>query len=641
MTAEERQLIVADVISAIRTNSVQITDLTEVLSIPEGANIELSGGKRISLDTLKSLLQTFIIDNAVEPTLANERTARQQADSDETDARQQAVSSLSAALSALQDSLSGEESARQQAISDLESIVTSLRQAIDTEAATRGTDVGNEEAARQAGDEQLTASIQEEARLRRQADEAEAAAREGRYSQLNTLVEALVQTFNASSAAQQQNVDNLSLLVSVLQQTIDSEAAIRNTADSDEATARQQADETEAAARQLADSNLSTALAALRQIVDSRENAYSELLALLQTKLDKSSVVEEAGNSSELVLSQKFVTQLLEALGTKIGRIDVSGGTPTSSGISLVFTDEDGNTKTITIPGATTVSAGAMTVADKNALNKAAYDIENLQATEITGTNLEADEESVSIEMATGDGNGYGITIPMAGTIPDGETDPVAGVMSVGQAQDLEAVVLQVFPLDVSVSSSNAGTYEKGSTVVPDITLNVTRRGAGVARSVTLDTVLHVGTRTDNTINLDYHQVSENTTFNIAVSHRGSTVNVAQQQYRFVNYVYGDVLSAAPDAASMASLLRAATTLKQLSTSTTYNGTLQAGKFFIFGVPGNVTLVCRHSETGAVISGCTTGTVQVGRQNDTATDLYSYIVVPSSDVAWNFKITNS
>lgn len=459
MTTEEKQEIVSDVISAIRTNSAQIIDLTEVLTIPDGANIELSGGKRIAAATLLTLLQTAIMEDAVSPAIASEAAAR--------DAEDDALAAL----------------------------ITALQTAVD---------------------------------------------------------------------------------------------------------------------------------------------------GLGSSKFNKSDVVQVTGTSTTQVMSQDAVTTQLGTINTKLGNIAVALGSSNASKVILLFTDQAGTTASIEIGVATSSAAGVMSADDKTALDKAVTDIASLQDSEITGASLETDDDSATIVLATGDNNGREVTIPKAGTIPDGETDPVAGVMSVGQAQDLEAVVLHVFPLEVAVSSSNAGTYEKGSTVVPDITLNITRRGEGVARSVTLDTVLHIGATTDNTIKLDYQQVTENTTFNIAVSHRGSTVNVAQQQYRFVNYVYGDVLSAAPGAASIASLLRAATTLKQLSTSTTYNGTLQAGKFFLFGVPGNVTLVCRHSETGAIISGCTTGTVQVGRQNDAVTtDLYSYIVVPSSDVAWNFKITNS
>lgn len=362
----------------------------------------------------------------------------------------------------------------------------------------------------------------------------------------------------------------------------------------------------------------------------------NNVLALNTNKFDKANVVEASGNSSELVMSQKYVTMLLNSLGIRLANINVAKGTNGTTNFEIRFTNEQGSTTTITLTAATASKAGLLSAADKTSL-------EDLKGAKVTNMRVDTGEESVSVVVENVTlGDAFAAVIPKAGTIPDGETDPVAGVMSAEQAQDLDAVVLQVFPLEVNVEGSNAGLFEKGTLVTPLVKLNITRRGVGVARSVTLDTVLHVGTTTDNTINLDYHQVSENTTFGIAVSHKGSTVNVPQQQYKFVNFIYGDVLSSAPEIANIATLLRASITLRQLSTSTTHSGTLQAGKFFIFGVPGNVTLMCRHSETGAVISGCTTGTVQVARQNNAEiTDLYSYIVIPSSDVAWNFKITNS
>ena len=362
----------------------------------------------------------------------------------------------------------------------------------------------------------------------------------------------------------------------------------------------------------------------------------NNVLALNTNKFDKANVVEASGNSSDLVMSQKYVTMLLNSLGIRLANINVAKGTNGTTNFEIRFTNDQGSTTTITLAAATTSKAGLLSAADKTSL-------EDLKGAKVTNMRVDTGEESVSVVVENVTlGDAFSAVIPKAGTIPEGETDPVAGVMSAEQAQDLDAVVLQVFPLEVTVASSNAGLFEKGTSVTPDVKINIKRRGVGVARYSSLVSTMRVSQEDDNFLRLTYDAITENTSFNIAVSHKGSTVNVPQQQYRFVNFIYGDVLSAAPEAGSIATHLREARTLRQLSTSTTYNGTLQAGKFFIFGVPGNVTLMCRHSETGAIISGCTTGTVQVPRQNNyDVTDLYSYIVVPSSDVAWNFKITNS
>ena len=358
------------------------------------------------------------------------------------------------------------------------------------------------------------------------------------------------------------------------------------------------------------------------------------------TKFDKTDVVEASGSSSDKVMSQKYVTQLLNALGVRVGNISVSLGTNDANDFYLVFTNDDGQNTSLKIGKATTTKAGLLSAADKTAL-------EDLKEAKITELNIYTGSEDVDIILGNaGMEDAFEITLPKAGSIPTGETDPVAGVMSVQQAQDLEEVVLQVFPLVASITYSNAGTFEKGSSITPQVNVGLTRRGMGVATRVALTTTMRVVDTQGNTptdfIPLTYDPITQNTSFNISASHKGQTVVLPQQQYKFVNYVYGDVLSEEPESSSIVTHLYAARTLRELSSRTTYSGTLQAGKYFIFGVPGNVTLICRHSETGAIISGCTTGTVQVPRQNnDSNTDLYSYIIVPSSDVAWNFKITNS
>jgi hypothetical protein len=361
---------------------------------------------------------------------------------------------------------------------------------------------------------------------------------------------------------------------------------------------------------------------------------YNALEDAINAKVDKTSVVQTTGDSESAVMSQDAVTTLLSALGVKIGNINLTLGTSTANNVVLTFTDDDGNSTSITLPTVTTSAAGVMSAADKTALDGLVADMPGVKSAKVTGASLQTDDDSATIVIEAAGGNNS-VTLPKAGTIPTGETDPVAGVMSASQAQDLADVVLEVFPLVVTVTSSNAGVFEIGQSVTPAVALSIMRRGVSVASEATITTSMTV----DGT-NLSYEAITENTSFNISVAHKGSTVAVAQQQYRFFNYVYGDVLSAAP--ADIVAAISGASTLKELSARTTYNGTLAANKLFLFAVPGNVNLVCRHSETGAVISGCTTGTALVPRVNDANTeDSYSYIIVPASDVAWNFKITNT
>lgn len=210
-----------------------------------------------------------------------------------------------------------------------------------------------------------------------------------------------------------------------------------------------------------------------------------------------------------------------------------------------------------------------------------------------------------------------------------------AGAMSAQQAKDLEDVMLEVYPLQASFSASNAGVYEKGQSVTPSATIAVTRRGVSVLSEATITTPMTVASN-----QLSYEAVTENTSLNVSVSHEGSVVTLPALRYTFLNYVYGEVLSDVP--ADIAQAIAGASTLAELSDRTTYEGSLAANKLFLFAVPGNVNLVCRHAGTDSIITGCTTGTVEnLPRQNNTGSDLYSYIIVPSSDIAWNFKITNS
>lgn len=84
--------------------------------------------------------------------------------------------------------------------------------------------------------------------------------------------------------------------------------------------------------------------------------------AIDQSKFDKANVVESGGSSSELVMSQKGVTQL-------IGRINVEKGTNDGTGYILVFTNGEGDTSTILIGTATTSEAGLLSADDKTVLD--------------------------------------------------------------------------------------------------------------------------------------------------------------------------------------------------------------------------------------------------------------------------------
>ena len=63
MTEEEKQSIISEILSAIRTNSLTIDDLTQLDTMPSDAYIEISGGRRISCETLKQAVASLFDDD--------------------------------------------------------------------------------------------------------------------------------------------------------------------------------------------------------------------------------------------------------------------------------------------------------------------------------------------------------------------------------------------------------------------------------------------------------------------------------------------------------------------------------------------------------------------------------------------------
>ena len=59
MTEDEKQSIISEILSAIRTNSLTIEDLTQLETMPSDAYIEISGGRRISCEILKQAVASM------------------------------------------------------------------------------------------------------------------------------------------------------------------------------------------------------------------------------------------------------------------------------------------------------------------------------------------------------------------------------------------------------------------------------------------------------------------------------------------------------------------------------------------------------------------------------------------------------
>lgn len=220
------------------------------------------------------------------------------------------------------------------------------------------------------------------------------------------------------------------------------------------------------------------------------------------------------------------------------------------------------------------------------------------------------------------------------------------GLTSVNAQQAFAEIAREIYPVQVTIAESNAGTYEVGDaqhSVTPQIVLLITRNGADVSSSAQT-TSSHGEVQSDHKTIIGSALTSGTTTFQITVSQGGQTKNAPNQVFDFMNYLYfGEVSSKPADASAVATLCQNGSLSKQLSRATTKTSStnLAANKYYVFAVKGSVNLVCRHAGTDAVVTGCTTGTVTVQRVNNSGSDSYSYIIVEKSNSTWSFKITNS
>ena len=134
--------------------------------------------------------------------------------------------------------------------------------------------------------------------------------------------------------------------------------------------------------------------------------------------------------------------------------------------------------------------------------------------------------------------------------------------------------------------------------------------------------------------------ISNDTTYKVSVNYDGIKGNLPDISYIFREYRYRGELSSVPS--DYVSAIKGLDTQELNETATLGSTNLPANKYYLFAVVGNKTLVCRHAATGGLISGTVTGTCQIPRQNGTKNDnTYSYILVPKSEIAWAFTITNS
>lgn len=217
------------------------------------------------------------------------------------------------------------------------------------------------------------------------------------------------------------------------------------------------------------------------------------------------------------------------------------------------------------------------------------------------------------------------------------------GLTAVNAQQAFAEIAREIYPVQVTIAESNAGTFEIGTSKTPHIVLSILRNGADVSSSA--DTTSSQGeVQSDHKTIIGSEITSGTTTFQISVSQGGQTVNAPNQVFDFMNYRYYGVINSTtePTKAQVKTLCENGTLTKQLSRSTKMSATdLAANKCYVFVVPNtNVNLIVKNAKSGNPISGCTVDTVTINRVNGTGTVNCKYVIVPYGAAAWTFEITN-
>lgn len=203
--------------------------------------------------------------------------------------------------------------------------------------------------------------------------------------------------------------------------------------------------------------------------------------------------------------------------------------------------------------------------------------------------------------------------------------------------EEIAELQASTYPLTVAWASSNAGTREVGDAIQPTGTLKIERKGKDVSALATVEVTPSATLSADKKTFTGASISSGSVSYSAKVTQGGQSVTTSALNYSFTYYRYRGALSAVPT--DYPTAIKGLAT-KELSTTPTLGTTdLAAGKYYLFAVKGNVTLKCQHASTGGEISGCITGTCNV-TSDKAGTNLYSYILVPASSSAWQFKIVN-
>ena len=223
------------------------------------------------------------------------------------------------------------------------------------------------------------------------------------------------------------------------------------------------------------------------------------------------------------------------------------------------------------------------------------------------------------------------------------------GLTSVNAQQAFAEIAREIYPVQVTIAESNAGTFEIGTRKTPHIVLSILRNGADVSSSA--NTTSSQGKVQSDHKTIDGVELtSGTTTFQISVTQGGQTVSPDNQVFSFKNYLYKGSFASSQKAAIKANLVSAIKSkTKVLSDDKTLAPSggvqLNGGDCYLFAVKGHVNLVVKNAKSGGTISvdssdkGFITDFPQ--ENNPSLTNEYSWIIVPASSNTWYFQITNS
>ena len=296
-----------------------------------------------------------------------------------------------------------------------------------------------------------------------------------------------------------------------------------------------------------------------------------------------------------------------------------------------------------------------------------AYDAENEINTEYIGICINHEDESgfepqhhdvmvfvksnsnyiYSETFNTSEASGY-LEVHIARALGSVNATPnSSGLMSATDKSLFNDVVTEVFPVKVAIASSNAGTFEVGTSVTPTIVLGITRKGVDVASSANVAVTPSGTVGSDNKTITDSAISSSSKTYHIEVTQGGQTVSPANQVFSFKNYLYKGSFASSQKAAVKANLVSAIKSkTKVLSDDKKLDQTtLAGGDCYLFAVKGHVNLVVKNAKSGGTISVYPSDKGFISdfpqENNPSLTNEYSWIIVPASSNTWYFQIINS